>query len=324
MLRRIEIRRTGILMLGVLAVTSGCQDEKTEIRNREQAGADFQVQGEYEGKAGTKPYAAQVVALGEGNFDVYFLAGGLPGAGWDGKTRQKAQAKLSGDTAQFEGSGWTGTIEGTVLHVQSPAGEDVVLKHIERKSPTLGMKAPDKAIVLFDGTSADAWQEGKIVEGNLLDNGVVSKRAFRDFVLHLEFRLPFMPKARGQARGNSGVYLQNRYEVQVLDSFGLTGEDNECGGIYSQFKPLVNMCFPPLSWQTYDVDFTAARFKDGKKTADAVVTIKHNGVVIHDKRKLDKGPTPGGMEEDANPGPLLLQHHNDPVVFRNIWVVEKK
>ena len=165
----------------------------------------------------------------------------------------------------------------------------------------------------------------------LLDNGameirgggIVSKRKFQDHKLHIEFRTPFMPDKRGQSRGNSGVYIQTRYEVQILDSYGLEGLDNECGGIYKVSKPRVNMCAPPLQWQTYDMTFRAPRFDEsGKKTEDARITVLHNGVPIHEDLRLP-APTPGGVTYDvAEPGAIYLQDHGNPVWFRNIWVLE--
>ena len=173
-------------------------------------------------------------------------------------------------------------------------------------------------------SSASAWNGGHMDERNLLAAGIKSKQSFGDFTLHVEFLLPFKPAARGQGRGNSGVYLQDRYEVQVLDSFGLKGLNNECGGIYTKAAPSVNMCFPPLTWQTYDIDFTAARFDaDGKKTKNAIATVKHNGVLIHDQFEIT-GPTGGGAPEKPTPGPIQLQGHGNPVFYRNIWIVEKK
>jgi len=158
----------------------------------------------------------------------------------------------------------------------------------------------------------------EVGRGNL-----VTKDKFKDFKLHIEFRTPFMPEARGQGRGNSGVYLQGRYEIQVLDSYGLEGRDNECGGIYQVGAPMVNMCLSPLQWQTYDITFQAPRFDaSGNKTEDAVVTVVHNGVTIHDRRKLP-GPTGGAMDGNvAEPGGIYLQDHGNPVRFRNIWLVE--
>jgi hypothetical protein len=152
---------------------------------------------------------------------------------------------------------------------------------------------------------------------------MVSNYEFGDGSLHVEFRTPFMFEARGQNRGNSGVYMQGRYEIQVLDSYALAGRDNECGGIYQLGKPLVNMCLPPGRWQSYDVDFTAPRFDaDGNKTANAVITVRHNGVIIHDSLELSRA-TGGAMGKESAVGPLSLQDHGAPVQFRNVWFLPK-
>ena len=150
---------------------------------------------------------------------------------------------------------------------------------------------------------------------------IISKEGFGDHKLHIEFKLPYMPFASGQGRANSGVYLQGRYEVQVLDSFGLEGEDNECGGIYQVSKPAVNMCLPPLQWQTYDITFKAPRFDSAmKKVANARITIVHNGIVIQDNVELPK-VTGGAIDNnEARLGGVMLQDHGNPIQFRNIWV----
>jgi hypothetical protein len=137
--------------------------------------------------------------------------------------------------------------------------------------------------------------------------------------------LPFKPAARGQGRGNSGVYMVDHYEVQVLDSFGLEGKDNECGGIYTQKAPLVNMCLPPLQWQTYDIEFTNAEIdSQGKKVKNARITARHNGTLIHDGVEIAR-PTGGGDNRpEGTPGALRLQGHGNPLQYRNIWIVEKK
>jgi hypothetical protein len=292
------------------------------------AGPDFVVQGEYEGTIGDMKFGLQVIALGDGKFDGVVLMGGLPGAGWNKET----PAKLTGETVDGVTKLGGANLENWSIEIKDGVvsggfGLDTVsAKKVERKSPTLGAKPPREAIVLFDGSNLDAWESGKLVEeGEHKYLGVEArtKDKFENFTLHLEFRTPYMPKSRGQGRGNSGMYLIDQYECQVLDSFGLEGKDNECGGIYSISKPDLNMCLPPLSWQTYDVEFTAAKFdKDGKRTAAGVATIRLNGAIIHNKRELPK-PTPGGRQRDEKPGALFLQNHSNPVVYRNIWIVKK-
>ena len=286
------------------------------------AGPDFAMQGEYEAAPADK-LGVQVIALGGGTFRVCVEAGGLPGAGWDGMGKVQLEGKAEGGKVAVSGKGWNVTLdEGGVTAIDDTDKRTVKLKKVLRQSPTMGAKPPEGAIVLFDGSNTDAWQ-GSMDERKLLKYGATTKQKFNGFTLHLEFVLPFKPYGRGQDRGNSGLYIQERYECQVLDSFALNGENNECGGIYTIAKPQVNMCFPPLSWQTYDVDFTAATWADGKKTANAKATIRHNGVVIHQDQDLPKS-TGGGKPEAAEPGGLHLQDHGNPTFYRNIWLLEKK
>ena len=341
MLRRLL---PALLGLGVVAASASApaQDKKDAPKKRvriavnepttAKADPDFLIQGEYvgEGPGGMK-VGAQVVAKGLGEFDIKAYHGGLPGAGADMKDvlDGKAVTKDGEVTATLKHGAEVSTAVIGGGEINGSVGADTfTLKKTERKSPTLGAKAPAGAKVLFGGAGDEKnWNGGKLVklsDGEFLDVGVTSKDAFGAFTAHIEFRLPWMPNSTSQGRGNSGVYLQNRYELQVLDSFGLKGENNECGGIYTQHKPRVNMCLPPMTWQTYDIEFTPAVFgDDGKKTATARATIRHNGVVIHDDVAFPK-ECPGGQPERPAPGVFQFQNHSDPVVFRNVWVVERR
>lgn len=284
---------------------------------------DYETQGEYAGAAGEKKFGIQVIARGDGKYDAVLFPGGLPGSGSDGKTKIALKGDTKDGVVYLQGDKWTATITGGVLSAKGP--EVVELKKVYRVSPTMGAKPVEGAVVLFDGTSVQGWDNVKLEDGNLLGIGGRTKAKFHNFTLHLEFRSPFQPTKTGQARGNSGMYLLDQYECQILDSFGLNGENNECGGFYTIQKPNVNMCLPPLSWQTYDVDFTAAKFDAaGKKTANAVVTIRQNGVLIHDKFELPRNTPGGGTLDESQPAPLFLQNHGDAVRFRNIWAVEHK
>ncbi len=304
----------------VVSATAFAAEKSDTFTDAAAAGPDFAIQGEYTGKGS----AAQVVALGDGKFRIVGWTPGLPGASDELEKKVEGDGTRQGDKVVFDYEGWKGEITGGTLTGTNKEGEKFTLSKTERKSPTLGAKPPAGATVLFDGSNADAWRGGKVTPEGFLAAGVKTKKEFGDCTVHVEFRTPFMPKARGQARGNSGVYLQDRFEVQVLDSFGLKGENNECGGIYSKHKPRVNMCFPPLSWQTYDIDFTAARYdSEGKRTSPAKITVKHNGVLIHENAELSGETTAAGRKEGPGVGPIQLQDHGNPVVYRNIWIVAK-
>lgn len=291
----------------------------TDPKTASAADPDFLIQGEYRDET----MGAQVVALSGGNFDVYLHEGGLPGAGWEnGKARTAVKGlrvKESSETDKF-----TIALEEGFLTLKTPDGSLRKLTRIERESSTLGAKPPKGAVVLFDGRNTDAWENGKMIDGLLQATNVISKQSFASYQLHLEFRTPYMPAARGQGRGNSGIYHSGRWETQILDSFGLEGKDNETGGIYSVAQPRLNMCLPPLAWQTYDVDFTAAKFDaEGKRIAWPRITVKLNGVLVHEDLELTKEYTasaPLNTPLTSPEGPVFLQNHNNPVAFRNIWI----
>jgi hypothetical protein len=294
---------------------------------------DFPFQGEYAGmtctyRLGHEIAGLQVAALGDGQFRAVQYRLGLPGSGWNGVDKIELQGAREGDTLRLEAHGRLGTY--TILvrdgraDLRNAAWQHLgCLEKVERVSRTMGAAPPPGAIVLFDGSHVDEFEPGQIVGDNLLLAGAITKRQFRDFRLHVEFRTPYMPHARGQGRANSGAYLQKRYEVQILDSFTLPGAANECGGLYRQRPPDLNMALPPRTWQTYDIDFTAARFdEEGRKTANARITVIHNGVPIHDDVELPN-KTGAGNPEGPSPGPIRFQWHGNPVHFRNIWILEK-
>ncbi|MCD4728421.1 MAG: DUF1080 domain-containing protein [Pirellulales bacterium] len=323
-----------LLMLSLVPCGFACAagDRPREITDPAEAAKDpdFAVQGEYVGEGvwpdGEKTkVGAQVIARGNGQFDVVVTKGGLPGDGWkrgDPRLPQFIGKRLDGDTLLSCGGFW-GKIDGEVMAIASTNNKTTLeLKRIVRHSPTEGAKPPEGAVVLFDGTTAENFIHGRMSKDNNLMSEVTTKRKFGDYTLHLEFCLSYMPKARGQSRSNSGLYLHDCHEIQVLDSFGLEGKNNECGGFYQLRRPDVNMCFPPLTWQTYDIKYTAPRYQDGKKVANARVEARHNGVPIHPEFEL-KHDTPGRQAEGPAPRPFYLQGHGNKVQYRNIWVKEK-
>ncbi len=290
---------------------------------------DFPLQGEYVGTVMLRPsrprtLVLQIRAGGQGTFEAAEHLGGFPTRVNPRKDPTRLAGTRTRDFAVLSGGDWVVLVHPDYCVLVNPEGERVGrLERIHRESPTLGAKPPKHAMVLFDGTNTDHFTNGRMTAEGLLMEGSDFKPMFQDFNLHLEFMLPYMPEARGQGRANSGLYLQSRYECQVLDSFAIPPGNNGSGALYRFREPDLNMCLPPLAWQTYDIKFTAPRWaSDGTKTRNARITVWLNGVKVQDDVELPNKTGAGQIEEPVLK-PIRLQNHGNPIRFRNIWVIDR-
>lgn len=304
--------------------------------------------GEYEGayradRSQTTRATAKVIAEGPGYYRVVLqaepLASGEPGAQFEiYGVQQGNRVNLFG---RANAAQWRGRINGDTL-VADPGyyGISAELKKRTRKSPTEGLQPPSDAVVLLPFTPGkapdnSAWRGGSWKpqeDGSLqCDPGkgsILTRQSFGDMKLHLEFWLPLMADSFGQGRANSGVIINNIYEVQVLDSFGLVPSMGDCAAIYDQTRPKVNVSLPPEHWQTYDIVFRAPRLNpDGSVKEKARVTVELNGVKVQDDVAIEgatAGHEPGKPPVNAATGPLHLQDHGNRVRYRNVWLLELK
>lgn len=274
--------------------------------------------------------AAQVIALGGDKYRVKIVS----------KLDMRAPIQLDTEVRakkgviKFEDGRFYGEIKNEKFTGGSGKTDVFKMEKVVRLSPMLGLEAPADAIQMYDG-DFDNFEDSTGWES--LENGVFmvtpesdylsSKEVYRDVRIHLEFRLAHMPRARGQSRSNSGLFMGDEYEVQILDSYGLEGLYNECGALYKVSAPHVNASAPPVQWQTYDVIYRAARHNaDGKLIAYPTMNVIHNGVLVHNKTEM-KWIT--GWKENERmephptvPGHVKLQGHGNYVQFRNFWLVD--
>ncbi|MCP5537663.1 MAG: DUF1080 domain-containing protein [Akkermansiaceae bacterium] len=303
------------LVLFSLLMACTCQAQKADSKKAvtptwtsaeaaSKENARFKWIGEY--RSATGKHFHQVTLLKNGSYLITTYQGGLPGRGWD---QSKATSKVLGQK----------DLEAVLLKAEK----------VVYQSPTMGKKAPaDATIVMPSGFTN--------VKDGILHAGGTTKKDVGSFKMHLEFKLPFKPQRNpgNQDKGNSGIYIFNNYEIQVLDTFALDYASTEhpikleshmnqwCGCLYKTKMADVNMCLPPLVWQTYDIEFTAPVFKDGKKVENAILTVFHNGVKIHNKVELKSGTGAGAKRKQVARGPILFQEHGNPTVYRNVWIVE--
>lgn len=285
-------------------------------------------------------YFAQIFFTPENNYQLNIVR--------DIISREAPIAILKGESAQeaiikFSGDGWTGSIKNEKL-LLNKGSEKLEMEHFHRTSPSMNAPPPPDAIVLFDGTNMDSWtsvmEKDWLVGGAPADNwlnaedgimevvphdagsyqSIISKQQFGDLKMHLEFRL-ISPVTNG------GLYLMSRYEINIKDAYGQIGSTPIGFGNVAEPKdlyPEVNVAFPLMEWQTFDIDFKAPRFNDsGIKTEDARISILHNGVLIYNDVAIKAVRGSTARLGEATLGPLYLQEHGVPYQFRNIWLVDK-
>ncbi len=273
----------------------------------------------------------EVVDEGEGNYRVVI----------HGKSRNSLQegayielyGKQSGESLAISGRtggyDWQGEIKNGLLTAKSSYGQHFELEKIESRSPRAGMKPPEEAIILLpyqEGVKPDmsSWTNA---EWKALDDGSIeivpgkgpnkTKQQFDNIkFVHMEFKLPLEPLARGQARANGGVFVCGAYEVQILDSFGLIHTSGDCGAVYNVARARRNACLPPETWQSLDIMFRASRLDQNGKAKDSPqITVFLNSVRIHNDFEI---PNP----KDCERGPIRLEDEGHKIQFRNIWIVE--
>jgi hypothetical protein len=332
-----------LFLLALLPNSLMAQPRVKPVTDPSKADADFAIQGEYIGTVAEngqqQKYGVQVAITAKvGAFKAIAYRGGLPGDGWDGKFANVKFKRLTEAAGQVRDGevhfpsllGGMAAIKDGILTITSTSGDRTgELKKTERKSPTLGAGPPAGAIVLFDGTSLEHFvPRTKMTEDRLLSIPARTNRKFTDFHLHAEVRIPYCRPPSG----HSGIYLQNSYHLAIsAGSFGAAStSDLGCGGIRWVRGPDANMSLPPLAWQTFDIDYTAARFDlDGKIIEKPLITIRQNGVAIHDKVVLPATPPfyRGGGTDPLVPegGPLHFQSHaqDEGYAYRNIWILPK-
>lgn len=276
----------------------------TTIEDAKKHNPHVELIGEYRAKDGKS--ALQATLLKDGTFLIARYAGGLPGAGWNGSK-----------------------IESSTLAANQLKDLLGAYKRVERGSPTMGAPAPEGAIISFPEGLTN-------IKDGIMWAGAKTTKPLGSFHLHVEFKLPLHPERNPsyQNRANSGLYIFNNYEVQVIDTFALdlhaannaieveSKASQWCGSLYKMKTPDTNMAFPPLRWQTYDIDFKAPVFDGENKVKNARITVRHNGVLIHDDVELKTGTGAGAKRPQLAEGSIFFQAHGSPVMYRNVWATE--
>jgi hypothetical protein len=325
------------LVLGLVLLTT------TQGWSQNPSPSGDQFIGDFEGvyrSTGRPDYASTAKVIAEGRGLYRLLLQYTPPATESWTYQVELHGQSGGPRLFFNGFSnadrWEGIVQDGKLTINKAGthyGGGFSLAKVIKHSPTEGLKPPRGAKILLpfeEGkkSSLAAWTNNKWTLGNdgtmqVKKGDQRTKERFGSIQIHLEFNLAHMPNSHGQGRSNSGIYFQDRYEVQILDSFGLIPSSGDCGSIYEQSVALVNMSYPPGQWQTYDAVFTAAEFdKNGKVKTYPTVTVEHNGVLIQDKHEYKK--VTGGAVNDkvVERAPIRLQDHGNPVKYRNIWIKE--